>query len=154
MAILLEVWWLEIRGRISCRMLSPKTTYGVYFVFNMRNDRDTGFDIDPVDAIVGILGTEAYRESVCLNPYLRNRRLRRTRALWLMGPPAGDTMLRLKQPRKRDDGWFEVELGVFENGEGDDEVEMAVMEVKGNTPKSGLVVEGIEIRPKPNPVVV
>lgn len=51
---------------------------------------------------------------------------------------------------KREDGWMEVELGEFFNGEGDDEdeVKMSLMEIKGHQLKGGLIIEGIEVRPK------
>ncbi|CAK9329819.1 unnamed protein product [Citrullus colocynthis] len=146
-AVLLNVWWLEIRGRISCRMLSPKTTYAVYFVFKMRRRNYYGFDIDPADATVGILGTENQRKSVCLDPYLKNPRPRYDNVPFVIRPRSED-MAGLEQPQKRHDGWFEIELGEFQSGDGDDEVEMSLKEVKGTTGKIGLVVEGIEIRPK------
>jgi hypothetical protein len=53
----------------------------------------------------------------------------------------------IRVPSKRDDGWMEIELGEFFCGEADEEIEMSVMEV-GFRLKGGLVVEGIEVRPK------
>lgn len=51
--------------------------------------------------------------------------------------------------REREDGWIEIELGSFYNDGGDGkEVEMCLKEVKGQHLKGGLIVEGIEIRPK------
>ncbi|KAA0058310.1 F-box protein PP2-B10-like [Cucumis melo var. makuwa] len=50
----------------------PKTTYAVYFVFKMRETSYYGFNIDPVDAIVGILGTKNHPKIICLDPYLDN----------------------------------------------------------------------------------
>ncbi|XP_038880073.1 F-box protein PP2-B10-like [Benincasa hispida] len=152
-AILLNVCWLEIRGRISCRILSPKTTYAVYFVFRMRNCNYEGFNVHPADATVRIIGTDNHgRRSVCLDPHLDNPRRwqRRQHAPWSMRPPPGPSLdiLGLEWPQERRDGWFEIELGEFENGDGDDEVEIALMEVKSHSAKTGLVVEGIEIRPK------
>lgn len=151
-AVLLNVWWLEMRGRISCRILSPKTTYAVYFVFNMEKHK-YGFDIDPADAIVGIIGTENlnHRKIVCLDLDYNSQRLRRLQP-WGWRTQSED-MSRSEQPKKRHDGWFEIELGEFGSCDGDDEVEISLMEVKGNSSKGGLVVEGIEIRPKHIPVV-
>nr|XP_016447490.1 PREDICTED: putative F-box protein PP2-B12 [Nicotiana tabacum] len=51
-------------------------------------------------------------------------------------------------PKLRDDGWFEIELGEFFIENEDDCIEMRVQEVKGGFPKQGLIVEGIEIRPR------
>lgn len=49
----------------------------------------------------------------------------------------------------RDDGWMEAELGEFYIDEGEDgEVEMSLMEVRGGHWKKGLIIQGIEIRPK------
>lgn len=149
-AVLLEVWWLEIRGRISCRMLSPATTYAAYFVFKMRKRRYYGFNVDPADAMVGTGGTENRSKSVCLDPFIDNpRRRRRHVPLAVDQPP--ESMEGSERPKQRHDGWFEIELGEFQSDSGDDEIEMVLMEVKGNTPKSGLVVQGIEIRPKISP---
>ena len=54
---------------------------------------------------------------------------------------------------EREDGWFEIELGGFYNVGGDyddnnNEVKMCLKEVNGEHLKGGLIVEGIEIRPK------
>lgn len=55
----------------------------------------------------------------------------------------------LQYPKERGDGWMEVELGDFFNdGEDDKEVEMGVCEIKSGDWKGGLIVQGIEIRPK------
>ncbi|KAK4339695.1 hypothetical protein RND71_041157 [Anisodus tanguticus] len=50
-----------------------------------------------------------------------------------------------RMPHEREDGWLEIELGEFFNGgNGDEEITMMLMDhVKG-----GLVIEGIELRPK------
>jgi hypothetical protein len=53
----------------------------------------------------------------------------------------------IQVPSKRDDGWMEIEIGEFFSSECDEEIEMSVMEV-GHQLKGGLVLEGIEVRPK------
>jgi hypothetical protein len=50
-------------------------------------------------------------------------------------------------PRKKADGWMEVELGEFHNGEGDGEVSISLTE-KTPSGKHGLTVWGIELRNK------
>ncbi|KAM3704727.1 hypothetical protein ACB098_03G027300 [Castanea mollissima] len=56
---------------------------------------------------------------------------------------------RIEVLRKRGgDGWLEIELGEFFSGEANEEVKMSLMEVKGYQLKGGLVIEGIEVRPK------
>ncbi|KAF3650400.1 hypothetical protein FXO37_18482 [Capsicum annuum] len=55
----------------------------------------------------------------------------------------------IRRPQLRDDGWFEIELGEFYTENEDDCIEMSLKEVKDCvTPKDGLIVEGIEIRPR------
>ncbi|PKU62638.1 Putative F-box protein PP2-B2 [Dendrobium catenatum] len=52
------------------------------------------------------------------------------------------------KPQTRWDGWMEILLGEFYNEEGDDrDVTMSFSEIKGGNYKSGLIVQGIEIRP-------
>lgn len=52
-------------------------------------------------------------------------------------------------PREKEDGWVEIELGKFFNGVcDDDEVKMSLKEVKGYQLKGGIIVEGMEVRPK------
>jgi hypothetical protein len=53
----------------------------------------------------------------------------------------------IQVPCKREDGWMEIEIGEFFSSECDEEIEMSVMEV-GHQLKGGLVLEGIEVRPK------
>lgn len=52
--------------------------------------------------------------------------------------------------KERDDGWFEIELGEFMSGEDEDDedVHMSLMEIRGFQLKAGIIVEGIQIRPK------
>jgi len=48
---------------------------------------------------------------------------------------------------KREDGWMEIKVGEFFSGEKEEEVTMSLMEVSYPL-KGGLIVEGIEVRPK------
>lgn len=59
-----------------------------------------------------------------------------------------ETVRRVKISRARVDGWMEIELGEFFVSEEDGEVEMGLVEVKGRNLKKGMIIEGIEIRPK------
>ncbi|XP_055814814.1 putative F-box protein PP2-B12 [Solanum dulcamara] len=55
----------------------------------------------------------------------------------------------MQRPKLRDDGWFEVELGEFYTENEDDRIEMNLEELKDCASlKTGLIVEGIEIRPR------
>ncbi|XWS57315.1 hypothetical protein CRYUN_Cryun09bG0163200 [Craigia yunnanensis] len=154
---LISVCLLEIRGKICISMLSPMTHYKAYLVFKATAGA-YGFDFQPVEASVGLVGTEGSKRTVYLDAE-RDRRqryqvvprriglFRRPRFLGLQ--PSVPTRASDDQyPKVREDGWLEIELGEFFN-EGciDGELEMTVLEVKAGHWKRGLVIQGIEIRP-------
>ena len=127
------VWWLEIRGNISIRMLSPVTTYAAYLVYKV-SQRSHGLDL-PAKALVRFLGDGVEAETSVV--YLKDPRR----------VPRGSVY---QLSRRRKDGWMEIKLGSFFNGWGDDdgEVEMQLLEVEVGEMKSGLIVQGIEVRLK------
>lgn len=139
-------------------MLSPKTLYGAYLVFKSCANGTYGFEYQPCEASIVIAGSDTVERNVFLDAK-RGRRLRyqivprfRTR---LRNPieaqvePTVSVDDLHKYPKERADGWLEMELGEFFNEGGDGkEVEIGVYEVKGGGWKGGLVVQGIEIRPK------
>ncbi|XP_062178222.1 putative F-box protein PP2-B12 [Alnus glutinosa] len=162
-AELLSVCWLEIRGKINTRMLSPATLYTSYLVFKVTAG-SFGFENQPVEVAVGVVGSEGHKRSVFLDAE-RGRRLRyqivprgvglfnRNRMMGFQAPqPREEEEEDGECPKERGDGWLEIELGEFFNGGDDDdddgEMEMSVLEVKGGNWKGGLIVQGIEIRPK------
>lgn len=146
-AHLLNVCWLEIRGKIDSRALSPRTTYSAYLIYNLIKE-SSGFQYLKQKASVK-LGANESTGFLTLQPAaLRPRRgfRRRSRFLGMFFPPPGEETAAL-----RADGWLEIELGEFFNNEGEDgEVEMCLMEVEGGYWKSGLTIQGIEVRPKKN----
>ena len=133
------MWWFDICGKIPTSMLSPKTNYATYLVFKLRRGAH-GYK-PPQKASVGTNGEgEVFKQTVCL------------------GQPAGEPrqqdqivqpqQQRISHPKLRKDGWFEIELGEFFNEGGeDDELKIRLLEVDTNIVKTGLIVEGIEIRP-------
>ncbi|XWS42924.1 hypothetical protein CRYUN_Cryun16bG0055500 [Craigia yunnanensis] len=156
-AELISVCWLEIRGKISISILSPMTHYKAYLVFKATTGA-YGFDYQPVEVSVGLVGTEVSKRTAYLDAE-RSRRQRyqtvprriglfsRRRFLGMQAsvtPRASDD----QYPKGRVDGWLEIELGEFFN-EGciDGELEMSLLEVKAGHWKGGLVIQGIEIRP-------
>ncbi|CAB4298923.1 unnamed protein product [Prunus armeniaca] len=163
-AELLMVCWLEIRGKIGRRMLSPSTLYKAYLVFKL-TARAYGFDHHPAEVWVGMLGGE---EPTRHRVFLDAERGQNT--AYHIGP--GPRLIGLinrrhflgfqssqpreineaQYPKERDDGWLEIELGEFfclGGGDGGDgELEMACLEVTSGHSKGGLIVQGIEIRPK------
>ncbi|KAK3019188.1 hypothetical protein RJ639_002960, partial [Escallonia herrerae] len=154
---LLSVCWLDIGGKIGTKLLSPKATYGAYLVFKL-GERPYGLDY-PAKAVVRFVRDREYEAEVGLGElgedgistvYLTSpdiRRVRRRRGIYDMAIREPEANARLAQNRK--DGWKEIELGEFFNDEGDDDyVKMRLMEIKHLHWKGGLIVEGIEIRPK------
>ncbi|XP_061342574.1 putative F-box protein PP2-B12 [Gastrolobium bilobum] len=131
-AQLLHVCWLEIRGMINTLALSPNTQYAAYLVFKMIDGR--GFRQSPVELSVGALHGHSTTHTVCLDPNLGSRPHRR--------------VVGLPRPNERSDGWLEIEMGEFFNSGLEDEVQMSVVETKYGNWKSGLLLEGIEVRPK------
>ncbi|KAI7733349.1 hypothetical protein M8C21_004476 [Ambrosia artemisiifolia] len=129
--ILRQVWWLDIRGKISSGMLSPKTTYVAYLVF--RITRDSWGLSRPGKTIVRF-GGAIYEK---LNVYLQQPRTR------------GRPQTQAHSGALRNDGWMEIELGEFYCDDGEEgEVRMAFEEHDCDQFKGGLIVEGIELRPK------
>ncbi|KAI6690929.1 hypothetical protein NL676_027757 [Syzygium grande] len=146
-AQLMEAYRLEIRGTISPRMLSPRTLYAAYLVFKLTRTRN-GFEVRPFEVGAGFAGDEVgkrersvqlSRTKIASGPPMRRRR-----RVIPLAPDEGDG----SYPKERRDGWSEIELGEFLTEDGQDgEVAMNVLDTS-NWRMVGLVVEGIEIRPK------
>ncbi|CAN4096171.1 unnamed protein product [Withania somnifera] len=161
-AELLDVCWFDISGKINTSMLSPDTNYAAYFVFTTKS-RTYGFEDQSAEGAVGISGHERKPQTVFLDPEAARRHMYQIvpRRLGLfekmadilrggVNPPSeSEVQAQARYPQQRSDGWMEVELGEFFVKRGQDvELEMSLTEVKVGNWKSGLVVEGIEIRPK------
>ncbi|CAN4105777.1 unnamed protein product [Withania somnifera] len=160
-AELLDVCWFDISGKINTSVLSPDTNYAAYFVFTTKSGT-YGFDEQSTEGAVGIMGHERKPQTVLLDPEAARRRMYQIvpRRLGLfhqmadilrggVNPPPSESQAQARYPQQRSDGWIEVELGEFFVKRGQDvELEMSLTEVKVGNWKSGLVVEGIEIRPK------
>ncbi|KAK4852621.1 hypothetical protein QYF36_025561 [Acer negundo] len=136
--------WLEIEGKIKTGMLSSNTKYGAYLVIKIRNNA-YGLDSEKAELSVQVGDGQAWTGSTYLfgNPDRKNNveHLR-----------SSSRLIEVEQIlREREDGWMEIELGEFFNGElgeVDQDVKMSFKEVKSYHLKGGLIVEGIEVRPK------
>lgn len=158
-AELISVCWFEIRGMIDTGMLSPMTRYKAYLVFKTTMSV-YGFEYQPVEVIVGLVGSEASKRTVYVDiererqhrQWIRPRsfgifqhRLRGIRLPDYVPPAPRGNMD--QHPKERGDGWSEVDLGEFFNVEGKDgELEISILQTAGHW-KGGLVIQGIEIRP-------
>lgn len=142
------VWWLEIRGKISTSKLSLDTNYGAYLVFKLQEEA-LGFDCYPVEVSLTLGVDKISTKSVFVEPIFERRPRRRRLRHWYMSEVIDLSVISgLERSKKRADGWLEIELGDLFNRYGEEELEMSIMEVKAGIAKGGLLVQGIEIRPK------
>ncbi|GKB77132.1 F-box domain, phloem protein 2-like protein [Tanacetum coccineum] len=127
-AILREVWWLDICGIIPSVMLSPQSTYVAYLVFQITRD-SMGLD-EPAKTTVSFGGIRKETSNV----YLKQ--------------PHRDEAPTHVFATTRKDGWMEIKLGEIYHDHGDEgEIEMKFQDHRSYI-KKGLIVEGIELRPK------
>ncbi|KAG4184977.1 hypothetical protein ERO13_A09G203300v2 [Gossypium hirsutum] len=123
------VWWIEVKGKIETRNLSPNTNYVIYLVFKLKDRHTIEFKHRTVGLHVNDDGVASWElRRVLIDPY-------RCEALYF---------------RDRGDGWMEVELGQFLNEGGDDgTLEFSLREIDtSNFHNRGIIIEGIELRPK------
>ncbi|KAK3416075.1 hypothetical protein EUGRSUZ_H01641 [Eucalyptus grandis] len=130
-AELIDVCWLEIRGMITSHGLkSSPLRWKARFAGDEAGKREHSVYLSRENNTRG---------------WQSRQRFRHAGGSLMLTPAEGSG----NYPKERQDGWSEIELGEFLTKEGQDgEVEMSVMETKGGNWKAGLVVEGIEIRPK------
>ncbi|XP_030445335.1 F-box protein At2g02240-like [Syzygium oleosum] len=148
-AELMEANRLEIRGTISPRMLSPRTLYAAYLVFKLTLTHNNGFELRLFEVGAGFAGDEVGKREryVQLSRTKRSSGPPRRRHCGVipLAPDEGDG----SYPKERRDGWSEIELGEFLTEDGQDgEVAINVLDTRSDWRMVGLVVEGIEIRPK------
>ncbi|KAJ0034011.1 hypothetical protein Pint_25362 [Pistacia integerrima] len=111
-----------IKVKIETKILSPKTTYGVYVVYKFPEFGD-GLQRGPIQLSFCFEGREQEKHTV----FVTN-----------MGGPSQDS----------DDGWMEIEIDEFFNENGDVErVNWCIFDFLGFN-DNGVIIEGIELRPK------
>ena len=110
---------LEVKGKIETRILSSRTNYSAYLVFKLSRNIN-GFRKRIVGLRVNVVGT-TLRE-------IFHRKL---------------------CPTNKMGGWMKIEMGEFLNEGGDDgTVEFSLREVNTFYGERGLIIDGIELRPK------
>ncbi|PIN17713.1 hypothetical protein CDL12_09623 [Handroanthus impetiginosus] len=123
------VWWLDIRGKINTRLLSPKTSYAAFLVFKLA-EWSQGLHV--ANAMIRFIDDES-------NKVAEERA--HVVHLQIVDHIKGKIAV------NRADGWMEVEMGNFYCDEGDEgEVEVRLFEIS-EWDKEGLIVEGLEFRP-------
>ncbi|KAK6805041.1 hypothetical protein RDI58_002825 [Solanum bulbocastanum] len=128
---------LKVKAKLRKSMLSANTNYGIYFIMKI-SDRAFGLSSVPVETSVEI-GNRKDVHTATLDHRNGEKDM----------PEEKQRYQRV--PYKREDGWMEIELGELFNGGDEDEDEeftVRLKEVKGFHVKGGLVIEGIEVRPK------
>lgn len=140
---------LKLHGKINTKMLSQNTKYGAYIIIKLPNGAYG------LDAIPSELSIKVGNHDVTSTAYLRNNSdSKRIQMLQLLYSNRLEMLKKRlvhgeeRAPRERKDGWLEIELGEFYSGDRNEEVKMSLVEDKGHQLKGGLIVEGIEVRPK------
>lgn len=129
-AELRTMWWLEIKGSINTKLLSSKTLYFAYLLVKFA-DRAYGLNTHPSQATVQ-LNTVTSKRKV----YLHKEKGYKNQVI-------------INGDDEDDDSWVEIELGEFYvNDSRDGVVEMCLKEVESQHLRGGLVVDGIQLRPK------
>lgn len=148
-AELMDCTCLEIFGRLPATALTPATAYAAYLVYGT-TEGHCGLSYPDQEMAVSVGGRVMQRHRVCLRPDDAETRKFRGASIaderGVVG--AGDEEVR--QPRRRDDGWWEMEMGQLcaaSLASGGEEDVAASFEVLGYYAKRGLVVEAIEFRP-------
>ncbi|KAJ4776278.1 F-box protein [Rhynchospora pubera] len=142
-----RVCLLEICGKIDNKILTPHTTYAAYLIFKLAPNA-WGLSNPFQRTEIILAGDIVSQHCVCLN--IRERE--QFNPWWDRPLPGGDTEEMSDDvilPKVRGDGWLEVKLGEFNSGDGiDGDVSMSLTENKGGHWKNGLILIGIEVRPK------
>ncbi|XP_010511252.1 PREDICTED: F-box protein VBF-like [Camelina sativa] len=145
---------LEINGKIQTGVLSPNTRCGAYLIMKVTKGA-YGLDLVPAETSVKSKNGQVSNSATylcCLDEKKQQmKRLfygnREERMATTVEAVSGDGKRR--EPKGRDDGWMEIELGEFETREGeDDEIIMSLTEVKGYQLKGGIVIDGVKVRPE------
>ncbi|KAL9408674.1 hypothetical protein AB3S75_047120 [Citrus x aurantiifolia] len=128
-AELVYFWFFEVNARIETRILSHRTNYAAYLVFKFGKSTD-GFRSTQLASAVYVEGiNDKKRQGLFLDPS------RNTPKLF----------------HDRRDGWMEIEMGEFFNKNGDGGTLLcSLFEFDRFGTRHGLVIQGIEFRPKKN----
>ncbi|KAG8060694.1 hypothetical protein GUJ93_ZPchr0002g25756 [Zizania palustris] len=167
-AELLDVCWLEITGKLQLSLLSPGTSYAAYLVFSFA-DYSTGLECNlgmrPPKATVTVVAGRGptvvtmttTEHKICLQHMGDDETIMHRRELVIRVRKSFGRTVRIidpdmdiRCPRRREGGWSEVEMGEFtvpSAGAEEGVVEVSFKE-ESDRWKTGLIVQGIELRPK------
>ncbi|XP_011628142.1 F-box protein At2g02240 [Amborella trichopoda] len=161
-ATLSSVCWLEINAELNASMLSPKTQYVAVFVMKYtEHPYGLGYPLAKLSLCMANQASPSTKMASLLPLDRRVRRFWRSplRA-WNLGPVLPPEQLETIQlprsqepgvvpnPRPEGNGWMELEVGEFFVDEDSGNVQFSLLEIEGGHWKSGIIIEGLEIRPK------
>ncbi|XP_052174877.1 uncharacterized protein PHLOEM PROTEIN 2-LIKE A4-like [Diospyros lotus] len=121
-AMLIQINWLAVTGKIDMKRLEAGKTYTVYYIVKFQVDA-FGWHSVPVQFMVRVTGKEYAQKSA-----------------------------KLEQYQAKPDEWHEVPGGEFtapSDGEGAGSVEFGMFEVDSDWWKGGLVLAGVKIKESP-----
>ncbi|KMZ68077.1 hypothetical protein ZOSMA_24G01000 [Zostera marina] len=138
-AELKRVCWLDVDGTVKSGELQANTMYVAYLIYTVL-PHSSGFDTVYQESMVKIPDEVICHEILYL-------KCRQTRELI---SNVDEPQLKPKYfPKLRNDRWMEIGLGEFLNEYGvEEEIKIVFREIKNLHWKRGLVIEGIEFRPK------
>lgn len=154
-AELVSVCWFNVHGCINSSALSANTRYAAYLVFKLAHNarglnslRQRSF-VEVGRHRVCIHTASLHpckRTSCCSDGDVRSTATTTTEPHEHEEEGAGCVV---RYPRPRMDGWMELEMGEFYiEGDTVGNVDMILQELEELHWKTGLIIEGIEIRPK------
>ncbi|XP_020423941.1 F-box protein PP2-B10 isoform X2 [Prunus persica] len=131
--------WLDIKGYIETKNLSPRTTYAAYFVYLLTSEHVTWTRKIPITSRVAYeKSAVAVERSLILDPLSYGGRRSVTPYPLTFEGRVGP------QARYRLDGWIEIEMGEFVTEEDNATVVCSLMETSSFC-KRGIIVEGIDL---------
>ncbi|KAF7069588.1 hypothetical protein CFC21_075202 [Triticum aestivum] len=164
-AELMSVCWFSISDRISSKELSPGTQYAAYLVYKLTQDasglsspRQISF-IEVGGQLVGSIHPASLHpcdRCSCATRDGESSSSSTTSTTNVAAVQVHEHMkdeggLIVRYPRQRVDGWLEFEIGDFHTGDeaaAAVDVLMVLQELEELQWKKGLIIEGIEIRPR------
>ncbi|KAJ4722950.1 putative F-box family protein [Melia azedarach] len=123
------MFWIDVKGRIETKILSPNTTYAAYLVYKLA-EVTFGFKNGTVQLSVYFEGTDEPEKNYAA----------------LLDPAANKNS---RQFLDGAGGWMEIEMGEFFVNGDDGRVVCSLFDMGGLINyKRGLVIQGIMVRPK------
>ncbi|KAK3415914.1 hypothetical protein EUGRSUZ_H01357 [Eucalyptus grandis] len=142
-AELIIVCWLEVRANMETRLLSADTYYSAYLIFKIVH-KNSGIGNQAMGVSISS-GSEVERRDICLDPDGRLRQQYQTSQAQ-SSRAVRSTEENIRQDQG--DGWKEIYLGkFFVNNRPTGEVQVSLKKMTSGRWKSGLVIQGIELRP-------